>query len=132
MYTDIYRYNMRLPWWLRWKRTCQQGRRPRFNPWIGKILWRWEWPPTPVFLGESHGQRSLVGYSPCGHRESDMTEQLTLLTISLIYIYIYIYIYIRTLIKEKSRTICFHILFNPMHIFKTKSHSLGSCIFTLG
>ena len=34
--------------------------------------------PTPVFLpGEFHGQRSLVGYSPWGHRESDMTKQLT-------------------------------------------------------
>ena len=32
---------------------------------------------TPVFLpGESHGQKSLVGYSPRGHKESDMTEQL--------------------------------------------------------
>ena len=30
---------------------------------------------TPVFLpGKSHGQRSLVGYSPCGHEESDMSE----------------------------------------------------------
>ena len=35
--------------------------------------------PTPVFLpGESHGQRSLVGYSPWGRKESDMTEQLSL------------------------------------------------------
>ena len=35
--------------------------------------------PIPVFLpGKSHGQRSLVGYSPGGHKESDMTEQLTL------------------------------------------------------
>ena len=34
--------------------------------------------PTPIFLpGEFHGQRSLVGYSPWGHKESDMTEQLT-------------------------------------------------------
>ena len=33
--------------------------------------------PTPVFLpGEFHGQRSLVGYSPCGHTGSDVTEQL--------------------------------------------------------
>ena len=33
--------------------------------WVGKILWRRKWQPTPVFLpGESHGQRSLVGYSP--------------------------------------------------------------------
>ena len=35
--------------------------------------------PTPVFLpGESHGQRSLVGYSPGGHKESDTAERLTL------------------------------------------------------
>ena len=35
--------------------------------------------PTPVFLpGESHGQRSLTGYSPGGWKELDMTEQLTL------------------------------------------------------
>ena len=32
---------------------------------------------TPVFLaGKSHGQRSLAGYSPWGHKESDTTEQL--------------------------------------------------------
>ena len=41
--------------------------------------WRRKWQPTPVCLpGEFHGQRSLVGYSPWGHRESDMTEQLRL------------------------------------------------------
>ena len=34
-----------------------------------------EWQPTPVsFPGESHGQRSLVGYSPRGHKESDTME----------------------------------------------------------
>ena len=38
-----------------------------------------KWQPTPVFLpGEFHGQRRLVGYSPWGRKESDMTEQLTL------------------------------------------------------
>ena len=38
--------------------------------------WRRKWHPTPVFLpGKSHGQRSLVGCSPWGRRESDMTEQ---------------------------------------------------------
>ena len=42
-----------------------QCRRPRFDPWAGKIPWQREWQPTPVFLsGEFHGQRSLVGYSP--------------------------------------------------------------------
>ena len=46
------------------------------------------WQTTPVFLpGESHGQRGIVGYSPWGHKESDMNEQLSL---SLSYIYIYI------------------------------------------
>ena len=37
-----------------------------------------KWQPTPVFLaGESHGQRSLAGYSPWGLKESDATERLT-------------------------------------------------------
>ena len=41
--------------------------------------WRRKWQPTPVFLpGESHGQWSLLAYSPWGHKESDTTEQLAL------------------------------------------------------
>ena len=48
--------------------------------WVGKIPWRREWQPTAVFLsGEFHGQRSLAGYNSWGHKESDMTEWLTLL-----------------------------------------------------
>ena len=48
-----------------------------FDPWVGKIPWRRQGQPTPVFLpGESHGWRSLVGCSPWGHKESDTTEQL--------------------------------------------------------
>ena len=40
-----------------------------FDPWVGKILWSRKWQPTPVFLpGKSHEQRSLVGYSPWGHK----------------------------------------------------------------
>ena len=51
----------------------------RFDPWVGKILWRRAWLPSPVLLPrESHGQRSLTGYSPWGHKEADTTEQLTL------------------------------------------------------
>ena len=46
-----------------------------FNPWVRKIPWRRRWQPSPVFLPrESHGQRSLVGYSPWGHKESDTTQ----------------------------------------------------------
>ena len=51
-----------------------------FDPWVRKIPWKRAWQPTLVFLsGKSHGQRSLVGYSPQGHKESDMTERLTLI-----------------------------------------------------
>ena len=43
-----------------------------FNPWVGKIPWRRAQQPIPVFLpGESHGQRSLAGYSPCGLKKLD-------------------------------------------------------------
>ena len=53
------------------------GSIPGFDPWVGKIPWRRQWQPTPVFLpGESHGRRSLVGYSARGRKESDTTERL--------------------------------------------------------
>ena len=42
---------------------------------LGRSPWRRAWQPTPVFLpGESHGQRSLVGYSPWCRKELDTTE----------------------------------------------------------
>ena len=42
------------------------------------IPWKRKWPPALVFLaGIFHGQRSLAGYSPCGHKESDTTEPLS-------------------------------------------------------
>ena len=42
-----------------------ETKRHRFDPWVRKTPWRRKWQPTPVFLpGESHGQRSLAGYSP--------------------------------------------------------------------
>ena len=99
-------------------RVAQQCRRPRFVSWIGKIPWRRDRLPTPVFLGSPGGsdstespcnagdlvlipglgrsrgggrgnllqyscvenpqeQKSLAGYSPCGHKESDTTERLS-------------------------------------------------------
>ena len=43
------------------KKIFLQFLRPRFNPWVGKISWRREWLPTPLFLPrEFHGQRSLI------------------------------------------------------------------------
>ena len=65
----------RLPWWLRWFSICLQRRRPGFDSWVGKIPWRRKWQSTPGLLpGKSHGQRSLIGYSPWGRKKSDMTE----------------------------------------------------------
>ena len=61
------------------KEPTWQCRRPGFDPWVRKISWRREWKPTPVFLpGESHGLRSLAGYSLWGCKESDMTERLSM------------------------------------------------------
>ena len=58
--------------------NARRHRRPGFNPWVRKIPWRRAWQPTPIFLPEeSHGQRTLAGYSPKGHKESDTTEQLS-------------------------------------------------------
>ena len=76
-----------LGWFIRtslgaqWWRICLQCRRPGFDLCLGQEdPWRREWQPTLVFLlGEFHGQRSLAGYSPWGHKESDTTEELTLL-----------------------------------------------------
>ena len=49
-----------------------------FDSWVRKIPWKRAWQLTLVFLsGKSHGQRSLVGYSPWGHKESGTTERLT-------------------------------------------------------
>ena len=60
---------------------CRRHERPRFSPWIGKIPWRRKWQPIPVSLpGESHGQRSLEGYSQWGRTELDMIEQLSRMT----------------------------------------------------
>ena len=57
--------------WLSGKESacqCRRCKRCGFDPWVGKIRWRRKRQPSPVFLpGESHGQGSLVSYSPWGH-----------------------------------------------------------------
>ena len=55
-----------------------QGTLETWVQWLGvEDLWRRKWLPNPVFLpGESHGQRSLAGYSPLGSKELDMTEAI--------------------------------------------------------
>ena len=65
------------PKWLSGKESPWQRRKRGFDPWAGKIPWRREWQPTPVFLpGESHGQRSLVACREWGCKESDITYWL--------------------------------------------------------
>ena len=59
------------------KSVCLQCGRPVFDPWVRKIPWRRKWQSTPVLLpGKSLGPKSLVGYSPWEHKESDTTEKL--------------------------------------------------------
>ena len=66
-----------LPWCLSSKEFTFQCRRRRFDTRVGEIPWRKKWQPTPILLpGESHGQRSLVDYSPRGRKELDRTERL--------------------------------------------------------
>ena len=70
-------YPLQYSWaslWLSWERIHLHCGRPGFDPWVGKIPWRRERLPTPVFWpGEFHGL-----YSPWGHKESNMTERLSL------------------------------------------------------
>ena len=56
------------------------------------VNWRRKWQPTPVPLpGEAHGQGSLVGYSPWGHKESDMTERLHTMCVAYLLYVVYIF-----------------------------------------
>ena len=59
-----------------WEVDSQEVQQRELVPaWIPPLPWRRAWQPTPLFLpGVSHGQMSLVGYSPQGHKELDMTE----------------------------------------------------------
>ena len=53
----------------------QETQETCFDPWLRKVPWSRKWQPSPGFLpGEFHGQRSLVGCSPWGFIESDMTQ----------------------------------------------------------
>ena len=60
-------------------KDCLQCRRLRFDPWVGKILWRKEWQSLPVFLlGKLHGLAGTSWATVHGVTESDTTEWLTL------------------------------------------------------
>ena len=74
-------YRIGLPRWHSGKEYTCQCWRHGFNSWFGKIPWSRKWQPTPPFLPEkAHGQRSLSGLSPWGHKELDVTEWLSIHT----------------------------------------------------
>ena len=78
MIASLYSAPPGLPRWLSDKESICQWRRHKrcsFDPWVRKIPWSRKWQPTPLFLlAKFHEQRSLVGYSPWGHKESDTAE----------------------------------------------------------
>ena len=62
---------------------CRRCKRCGFDPWVGKTAWSGKRQHTPVLLPvEFHGQKTLLGCSPWGHKESDTTEQLIIVLIS--------------------------------------------------
>ena len=78
-HTNFCMVTLGLPRWHGSKESACQCRRHktcRFNPWIGKIPWGRTWQPAPAFLpGKFHGQGSLLGYSPWGHKELNTTDK---------------------------------------------------------
>ena len=76
------RLTCQLPWWLSGEESGRHG----FDPWVRNIPWRRKWQPTPVFLpGKSHGQRSLAGYSPWGHKSQTQLSNETTTTTRVTY-----------------------------------------------
>ena len=78
VFGEVIRFRWGIPRWLSGKESAWQCERCRFHPWMGRIPWRRRQQPAPVFLpGKCHGQRSLAGYSPWGHKDSDTSEGLS-------------------------------------------------------
>ena len=60
-----------IAWWLKGKGSTCQCMRCRFDTLVRKTSWRRQWQPPPAFLpGKSHGQGTLVGYTPWGHKRA--------------------------------------------------------------
>ena len=75
---------------------------------------------TPVFLlGESHGQRSLVGYSPRGHKESDMTERL------------HLHLHIHYMVWDAPFNLPYQVIFSTSSLPYFMSHTEQKLTFNL-
>ena len=88
--------------------ACNVGD-PGLIPGSGRPAWRREWQPTTVFLpGEFHGQRSLEGYSPWGHKESDTTEVTNIMNLPLYYeCHTLLHLFITTICEVDTRSLLF-------------------------
>ena len=87
---------------------CRRRKRRRFDSWVKKIPWRRAWQPTPVSLpGESHGQRSLAGYSPWGRKSRTQLSNYTTTT---------------TITRFRLKVECFAVL--PCSVASVMSDSL--------
>ena len=104
---------------------CRRLKRWGFDPWVGKIPWRRTWQPTPVFLpGESHGQRSLEGYSPRGCKELGTTEVTA---------HMHAYVYVSCFYRLKIFCVCVFLGGDACHL-STQLHEnlcvhIGKCIY---
>ena len=98
----------RITWWFRQQRVYLQCRRPRFDPWVGKIPWWREGQPTLVFLpGEAHGQRSLVDYNQWECKGSDTTERLAL-SLHVTHTCTYVCVYMTRVFMYMCHNICLY------------------------
>ena len=95
---------------------CRRQKRCKFHPWVGKIPWRREWQPTPVFLPrEFHGRRSLVGCSPWGRKDSDTTERLTLVTGPLLLARRWWWVVMNCPLKQEVKIVTLRFPMSQMH-----------------
>ena len=97
-----------IPWWLSGKESACQYRRHKFDPCVRKIPWRRKWQPIPLFLPvKSHGQRSLVGYSPWGHKRTGHDLVTKQQQCSIVYMY---YIFFIHASVDLGHLGCYHVL----------------------
>ena len=90
--------------------TCAGEGRPGFDPWVGKIPWRKERLPTPVFwLEEFHGL-----FSPLGHKESDTTERLSPSLSGSIRKYLQLPLSFAVNLKQLRKSVLFRFVFKVL------------------